>query len=132
VISRLTAAGFSVIDTATVADGVEPVADALRLLVGGFAGVLVTTGGTGFVPRDLTPQATLLVVDRVGPVLAESMRSASPLGRFSRAVAGSIDRCLVVNVPGSPKGAMECFDAVLDVISHALVTRQSSTWSAPA
>lgn len=120
VVSRLTDAGISVVDAVTVADGIEAVGDALRHLVSEFAGVVVTTGGTGFGPRDLTPEATLLVVDRVAPGLAESMRSASPQGRLSRAVAGTIGKCLVVNVPGSPKGAIECLDAVLDVIPHAL------------
>jgi molybdopterin adenylyltransferase len=120
VVSRLTNAGIAVVDAATVADGIEPVADALRRLISDFAGVVITTGGTGFGPRDLTPEATLLVVDRVAPGLAESMRSVSPQGRLSRAVAGTIGKCLVMNVPGSPNGAVECLDAVLDVLPHAL------------
>ena len=118
--SRLTDAGFLVVDTAVVPDGIEPVADALRRLASGFSGVVVTTGGTGFAPRDVTPEATLQVVDRLAPGLAEAMRSTGPLGRLSRAVAGTIGPCLVLNVPGSPAGAVECLDAVLDVIPHAL------------
>jgi molybdenum cofactor synthesis domain-containing protein len=117
---RLTEAGFTVVDHQVVADGVEPVADALRGLCGGFAGLVVTTGGTGFGPRDLTPEGTRSVLDRHAPGLAEAMRLVSPLGRLSRAAAGTCGRALVLNTPGSTKGAVECLDAVLDVVPHAL------------
>ena len=85
-----------------------------------FAGLLVTTGGTGFSPTDLTPEATRSVMEREAPGLAEAMRSISPLGRLSRGVAGTIGACLVLNVPGSPKGAVESLEAVADVLGHAL------------
>jgi molybdenum cofactor synthesis domain-containing protein len=103
-----------------VADGIGPVADALRALTKGFAGLVVTTGGTGFARSDLTPDATADVVERQAPGLAEAMRSASPKGRLSRAIAGTIDRCLVLNTPGSPMGAVECLRAVVDVVPHVL------------
>ena len=117
---RLEAAGFTVVDRQVVADGTESVAAALRRLTGGFAGLVATTGGTGFGPRDLTPEGTLEVLERQAPGLAEAMRLANPLGRLSRGVAGTVGRALVLNTPGSPAGAVECLEAVLDVLPHAL------------
>jgi molybdenum cofactor synthesis domain-containing protein len=117
---RLTAAGFTVDATVVVPDGVDAVAEALRGQAAGFAGLLVTTGGTGFGPRDLTPEGTRAVLEREAPGLAEAMRLVNPLGRLSRGTAGTIGRALVLNLPGSPKGAVECLDAVLDVVPHAL------------
>jgi molybdenum cofactor synthesis domain-containing protein len=99
---------------------VGPVAAALRELSSSFAGLLVTTGGTGFSPTDLTPEATRSVIEREAPGLAEAMRAVSPLGRLSRGVAGAVGQCLVLNVPGSPKGAMESLEAIADVLPHAL------------
>ena len=116
----LTGAGFDVLAREVVADGVESVAGALRRLAEDFAGVVVTTGGTGFGPRDLTPEGTRQVIDREAPGLAEAMRLVSPLGRLSRGVAGTIGTALVLNTPGSPKGVVECLGAVLDVVPHAL------------
>lgn len=116
----LESAGFTVEDRQVVADGVETVAHALRQMTRSFAGLVVTTGGTGFGPRDLTPEGTLDVLERQAPGLAEAMRLVNPLGRLSRGVAGTIGRALVVNTPGSPAGAVECLEAVLDVIPHAL------------
>lgn len=112
--------GFRIVDLRVVPDGVAPVSAALLDLSTGFAGLVVTTGGTGFSPTDLTPEATRVVIERDAPGLAESMRSASPLGRLSRGVAGSVGRCLILNVPGSPKGAVESLEAVADVLDHAL------------
>ena len=119
-VARLTEAGFEVVDRRVVADGVESVADALRDLTSGFDGFVVTTGGTGFGPRDLTPEGTRRVLDREAPGLAEATRLANPLGRLSRAVAGTVGTALVLNVPGSTNGAVECVEAVLDVVPHAL------------
>ncbi|MDA8317721.1 MAG: MogA/MoaB family molybdenum cofactor biosynthesis protein [Actinomycetota bacterium] len=116
----LTGDGFEVVERRTVPDGVQPVSAALAEMAKGFAGLLVTTGGTGFAPNDLTPEATAKVVDRQAPGLAEAMRAASPLGRLSRGVAGTIGACLVLNVPGSPSGATESLRAVLEVVPHAL------------
>jgi molybdenum cofactor synthesis domain-containing protein len=119
-VERLTAAGYEVVDRRAVADGTESVAGALKALAGGFAGLVVTTGGTGFAPRDLTPEGTGAVLDREAPGLAEAMRLVSPKGRLSRGRAGTIDRCIVLNTPGSQAGAVECLDAVLAVLPHAL------------
>jgi len=117
---RLTAAGFDVVERRVTADGVDAVSAALRELSAGFAGLVVTTGGTGFGPRDLTPEGTRAVLDREAPGLAEAMRLVSPLGRLSRAVAGTVGQALVLNTPGSSKGAVETLEAVIDVVPHAL------------
>jgi molybdenum cofactor synthesis domain-containing protein len=117
---RLVAAGFDVVAREVVADGADEVAARLRSLCDGFAGLVVTTGGTGFTDRDLTPEGTRAVLDREAPGLAEAMRLANPLGRLSRAVAGTVGTALVVNTPGSTGGAVECLEAVLDVLPHAL------------
>lgn len=116
----LTAGGFEVVDRRVVADGVESVAGALRDLCDGFTGVVVTTGGTGFGPRDLTPEGTKAVLEREAPGLAEAMRLVNPLGRLSRGVAGTLGGSIVLNTPGSTSGAVECFGAVADVVPHAL------------
>jgi molybdenum cofactor synthesis domain-containing protein len=117
---RLLAAGFEVLERAVVADGIASVAAALTRMASGFAGVVVTTGGTGFAPRDQTPEGTKEVLEREAPGLAEAMRLASPLGRLSRATAGTRGRAIIVNTPGSPAGAVECLAAVIDVLPHAL------------
>jgi molybdopterin adenylyltransferase len=119
-LDTLDGAGFDVVARDVVADGVTTVADAIRRLADGFTGVIVTTGGTGFGPRDLTPEGTRAVLERDAPGLAEAMRLISPLGRLSRGVAGTLGTALVLNVPGSPKASVECLGAVLDVLPHAL------------
>jgi molybdopterin adenylyltransferase len=120
VVAHLTAAGFEVDRREVTADGVESVAGALRSLCDGFAGLVVTTGGTGFGPRDLTPEGTKEVLEREAPGLAEATRLVSPLGRLSRATAGTLGEALIVNTPGSTKGCIETLDAILDVVPHAL------------
>ncbi len=117
---RLEGAGYVVAEVRAVPDGVGSVAGALTELCRGFAGLVVTTGGTGFSPRDETPEGTLAVLEREAPGLAEAMRLVHPLGRLSRARAGTLGRALVLNLPGSPSGALECLEAVLDVLPHAL------------
>lgn len=116
----LRAHDFAVVDRRVSADGVEAVAEALRDMCRGFGGLVVTTGGTGFGPRDLTPEGTRAVIEREAPGLAEAMRLVNPLGRLSRAVAGTVGAALVLNTPGSSSGAVECLAAVLDVVPHAL------------
>jgi molybdenum cofactor synthesis domain-containing protein len=118
--TRLEAEGFDVAEHRAVADGRENVGEALADMADGFVGLIVTTGGTGFAPRDLTPEGTRVILDREAPGLAEAMRLASPLGRLSRGVAGTRGRALILNTPGSTKGTIECLEAVLDVLPHAL------------
>ncbi|HEX4490610.1 MAG TPA: MogA/MoaB family molybdenum cofactor biosynthesis protein [Acidimicrobiia bacterium] len=118
-------AGFVVVDRRAVADGVDSVAAALRELSAGFAGLVVTTGGTGFGPRDLTPEGTAAVIERPAPGFAEAIRIASNdggrgFGMLSRATAGCIGATLIVNCPGSTGGAREAMEVVLPVVDHAL------------
>ncbi|MEQ1787254.1 MAG: MogA/MoaB family molybdenum cofactor biosynthesis protein [Acidimicrobiales bacterium] len=118
--ARLTESGYEVVDRIVIADGIKTVGDTVRAACRGFSGLVVTTGGTGFGPRDLTPEGTRAVLDREAPGLAEAMRLASPLGRLSRAVAGTVGQALILNTPGSTKGCIETLEAVLDVVPHAL------------
>jgi len=86
--------------------------------------VILTTGGTGLSQRDVTPEATLSVVEKVVPGLAEAMRaqtlSITPMAMLSRAAAGVRRQCLIINLPGSPKAVKECLEVVLGVIPHAV------------
>lgn len=116
----LAGAGFAVVERRTVADGADEVRRAVLDAAAGFAGLIVTTGGTGFGPRDLTPEGTAAALDRHAPGLAEAMRAADPRGRLTRGVAGTIGSCVVCNLPGSPDGATTSLAAVLDVLPHAL------------
>jgi molybdenum cofactor synthesis domain-containing protein len=119
-VELLTGAGFEVVDHRAVADGIQHVGEAIVELAEGFAGLIVTTGGTGFGPRDQTPEGTKVVLDREAPGIAEAMRLVNPLGRLSRGIAGTRGQALVLNAPGSTKGAVETVEAVLDVVPHAL------------
>ncbi len=112
--------GVEVVDLRVVSDGDEAVREALVAATAGFCGLVVTVGGTGFAPTDRTPEATRAVVDREAPGLAEAMRAVDPRGRLSRGVAGTVGTSLVLNLPGSPTGAVEMLAAVLDVVPHAL------------
>jgi len=116
----LAANGYEVVETRVSSDGTEEVAAALTQMCDSFVGLVVSTGGTGFTNRDLTPEGTRLVIDREAPGLAEAMRLVNPLGRLSRGIAGTRDRALILNTPGSPKGCVECLGAVIDVLPHAL------------
>lgn len=119
---HLEAAGWTVVDRLAVADGVDSVRDTLVEFAEGFNGLIVTTGGTGFGPRDLTPEGTREAIEREAPGLAEAMRLCNPdgLGRLSRAVAGTRGAALILNTPGSTSGAVETLSAVLDVCPHAI------------
>jgi len=124
-VERLMAAGFEVTDRRVVADGVGTVRDALVGMSEGFAGLIMTTGGTGFGPRDLTPEGSSAAIERTAPGLAEAIRAASNsegrnFGLLSRAIAGTRGQALIVNAPGSSSGAAEAFDAIWPVVEHAL------------
>lgn len=112
--------GFSVVERKQIPDGAMEVAAALEMMSAGFLGLIATTGGTGFGPRDETPEGTRMVLEREAPGLAEAMRLVSPLGRLSRGIAGTREEALVCNLPGSTSGALECLEAILDVVPHAL------------
>jgi molybdopterin adenylyltransferase len=123
--ARLREGGYDVVERGVTADGVDAVAEALRGLTAGFAGLVVTTGGTGFGPRDLTPEGTRAVVDREAPGFAEAMRRVSDrgdraFGMLSRGVCGTAGQALVCNLPGSASGAVECLEAILPGVPHAL------------
>ena len=124
-IEALTVAGYDVIDRSVCADGTDTVAAALRDLTDGFAGLVVTTGGTGFGPRDLTPEGTRAVIEREAPGVAEAIRRASDeggrgFGMLSRGVAGTRGAALICNLPGSANGAREGLAVLLPMAAHAL------------
>jgi molybdopterin adenylyltransferase len=119
-VDQLVRAGFDVVDHRVCADGADLVAEVLTEMCDRFTGVIVTTGGTGFAPRDQTPEGTRRVIEREAPGLAEAMRLVNPLGRLSRGVVGIRGGAIICNTPGSPKGCVEQLDAILDVVPHAL------------
>ena len=119
-VERLTAEGYAVVEHRVVADGIQNVGEAIFEMSEGFNGLIISTGGTGFGPRDFSPEGTKMVLDREAPGLAEAMRGVNPLGRLSRGIAGTRGQAVVVNTPGSPAGTIECLEAILDVIPHAI------------
>lgn len=121
--SLLEAAGYHVLETALVPDE-QPDIEAALIRLSGLAALVITTGGTGFSPRDVTPEATLAVCERMVPGIPEAMRTASlavtPRAMLSRAAAGIRGRSLIINLPGSPKAAKENLEAVLPTLEHGL------------
>ncbi|MEK6222600.1 MAG: MogA/MoaB family molybdenum cofactor biosynthesis protein [Chloroflexota bacterium] len=117
--------GWVVNVRAIVPDDKQKIRDRLIEWAGGSGvDIILTTGGTGFAPRDITPEATSEVVDRPAPGLAEAMRSASikitPNAMLSRAMAGIRGKTLIINLPGSPKGAVENLEIILPTLPHAV------------
>jgi molybdenum cofactor synthesis domain-containing protein len=124
VVRTITEAGFEVVGTDLVPDNRERIIDLLIEACGSGCDLVLTTGGTGLAPRDLTPQATAAILDYEVPGLPELMRRAgamvTPTAALSRAVAGVRGRTLVINLPGSERGATESLAAVLPVLDHAM------------
>jgi len=117
--------GWDVSTQEVVPDEVDAIQDALRSWTdSGEVDVILATGGTGFAPRDVTPEATRAVVERLTPGLDEAMRAASlkvtPHAMLSRAITGIRKRTLIINLPGSPKGATENLQVVLPALEHAV------------
>ncbi len=118
--NHLIANNWTVVSMVTTPDGEDNVARVLIEQSENFHGLIVTTGGTGFGPRDQTPEGTLKVLERKAPGLSEAIRLVNPLGRLSRAEAGTVGEALIINLPGSTKGSIECLNAVIDVLGHAV------------
>jgi molybdenum cofactor synthesis domain-containing protein len=120
---RLIAAGYELVDRRVVPDERDRIAAALRELQAS-ADLVITTGGTGFAPRDVTPEATAQVVERPTPGIDEAMRAfsigKSPHGMLARGRSGIVNRTLIVNMPGSPRACGECFDVIAPALGHGL------------
>ncbi len=121
-----------VVERAIVTDDMQPISDLLISICDrGDVDVIFTTGGTGFAPRDNTPEATRGVIEREAPGLSEAMRRESaakhPMAMLSRGVCGIRGRTLIINLPGSPRGVEECFEVVRPVLKHAVELIQGKT-----
>ena len=121
----LSAMDSQVVKYEVIPDEVDVIAARLKdWSDGGSVDVILTTGGTGLTRRDVTPEATLAVVDKIAPGFAEAMRAESykitPAAMLSRAVAGVRGECLIINLPGSPRAVRECLEVLLPAIPHAV------------
>ena len=119
--------GAAIVNYDVVPDEKEIIAEKLaRWADEGSVDIILTTGGTGLSPRDVTPEATLMVVDRIVPGFAEAMRLESlkqtPMAMLSRAVVGTRGKCLIINLPGSPRAVRECLEAISAALPHAVET----------
>jgi molybdenum cofactor synthesis domain-containing protein len=117
--------GAGVVATEVLTDDLEPLSDKLRAYAGrADVNLILTTGGTGFSPRDNTPEATRAVIERDAPGLAEAMRAETlrqtPTAMISRGVCGIRAGTLIVNLPGAPKAVRECFAVIRPVLGHAV------------
>jgi molybdopterin adenylyltransferase len=117
-------AGIEVVHARIVPDELEELKALLAEMCDAGLNLVVTTGGTGVSPRDVTPEATAAVIEREVPGMAEAMRAASlkvtPHAMISRAICGLKGCTLIINLPGSPKGALECLEVVMPTVPHAL------------
>lgn len=118
-------AGAEIVETRILSDDLEPLIETLRdLAASENVNLIVTTGGTGLGPRDNTPEATLQVIEREAPGIAEAIRAESlkltPMAMISRGVAGVARKTLIINLPGSPKAVRESFAVIKPVLAHAL------------
>ena len=122
--AALEAAGITVVATDLVTDDVGRIEAALRTAIARGATLVLTSGGTGLSPNDVTPEATRRVLDREIPGIAEALRrralAATPHGMLSRGIAGAAGRTLLVNLPGSPRAVRESLEVLLPVVPHAL------------
>ena len=121
----LTAAGYNVVEGVLIPDEPEMLkAQLIRLADQRQVNVILTTGGTGFAPRDMTPEATTEVCDRMAPGISEALRAYSitktPKGMLSRGVSGIRNQTLIINLPGSPKAVSECMEYLLTALDHGL------------
>ncbi len=122
---RLEQLGWSVAVMEVIPDVISEIGERLSTLAdGGQVSAIFTTGGTGVAPRDVTPEATRAILDREIPGFGELMRikgrEVTPLAALSRSLAGSRGKVLIVNLPGSPKGAIESLDAIVELVPHVL------------
>jgi molybdopterin adenylyltransferase len=134
---RLEQLGWRVSLLEVIPDEVEEISRRLATLAdGGQVAAIFTTGGTGVAPRDVTPEATRAVLEREIPGFGELMRSRgrekTPLAVLSRSVAGTRGRVLIVNLPGSPRGAVESLDAIVELVPHVLDLLRGQTEHAAA
>jgi molybdenum cofactor synthesis domain-containing protein len=125
IVELLESIGASIGRKQVVPDEHDQIVSTLRTWAdGGEIDLVVTTGGTGLGPRDVTPEATAEVIERPVPGLGEAMRSAgmrqTPMAALSRGVAGVRGRCLIINLPGSPRGVRENLTAIIDMLPHAV------------
>ena len=132
--AALVAAGMNIIHTMLVPDGIEPVQAAIRVAIARGANLVLTSGGTGLSPNDLTPEATRGIIDREAAGIAEALRWRSlektPHGMLSRGLAGSIGATLVVNLPGSPRACTESLAVLIPVLPHAIELLAGATGEA--
>ena len=131
-VETVTNSGWEVINVEVIPDDLDQIINRLSVWAdSGDYNVILTTGGTGFTSRDITPEATRKVIEREAPGLAEAMRACSllvtPHGMLSRGVAGIRKRTLIINLPGSPKAALENFQIVAPVLAHAVQMLEGDT-----
>lgn len=130
-VKRISDVGYQVVSTVIIPDDFNQIKNQLiQWCDSGEFDLILTTGGTGFAPRDVTPEATLAILEKTAPGIAEAMRAQSlkitPHAMLSRQQAGIRKRTLVINLPGSPKGSVENLEVVLPVLPHAIELLQES------